>query len=208
MTSGPRIPRNPSAPPAPEANGKAALRKQLLAARRALEPGTRAAWDRELCTQVVAWWRASRAPALGVYWPLRDEPDLHPAYAELARLGVRLLLPVVVERHAALEFADWRIGEAMVKDGMGVAVPAELRLEPYPPALLVPCLGFNGARYRLGYGGGFYDRTLARAPRPATVGVAYACMQAEFAADSHDVALDVVITETRRQGLGQPLPDR
>lgn len=195
MRSDPRIPRNPARQPAPSASLKTVLRKRLLAARRALEPETRAQWDRALCDHVLAWQRQNKCEVLGVYWPLRDEPDLHPAYAELARRGVRLLLPVVVQRDAALEFAAWEIGEAMVRDAMGVAVPAELRMAPYPPALLVPCLGYNAHRYRLGYGGGFYDRTLAREPRPATVGIAYSCTQADFPDDSHDIALDAVLTE-------------
>ena len=195
MTSDPRIPRATTEPPAPAAISKADLRKQLLAARRGIDAPTRAAWDQAIVARVLAWWHQHRVGAIGVYWPLRDEPDLHAAYAELARLGVRLLLPVVVERHAALEFAQWQIGETMVKDAMGVAVPAQLRMEPYPPALLVPCLGFNRDGYRLGYGGGFYDRTLAHEPRPQTVGIAYACMGADFGSDAHDVALDYIVTE-------------
>ena len=193
MTSIPRIPRSDAVSPV----RKADLRKQLLAARRALDSDVRAAWDRAIGDQVVAWWRAEQPAALGVYWPLRDEPDLHAAYAELAHLGARLLLPVVVQKDAALEFAEWSIGEEMVKDKMGVAVPADLRLQAaYPPALLVPCLGFNPQGYRLGYGGGFYDRTLARhAPRPQTLGIAYQCLQVPFASDGHDVALDRIITE-------------
>ena len=175
---------------------KTDLRKQLLAARRALDASTRAAWDLAIGEQVIAWWQAARPAALGVYWPLRDEPDLQPAYAQLERLGARLLLPVVVEKHAALEFAEWRIGEDMVKDAMGVAVPADLRLQQaYPPALLVPCLGFSPQGYRLGYGGGFYDRTLARSPRPQTLGIAYQCLQVRFDGDGHDVALDRILTE-------------
>jgi 5,10-methenyltetrahydrofolate synthetase len=174
---------------------KADLRRQLLTARRALDAATRAAWDHAICAQVVAWWKDAQPAALGVYWPLRDEPDLHAAYAELARLGARLLLPVVVEKHQALEFAEWKIGETMVKDAMGVAVPADLRLTEYPPALLVPCLGFNPQGYRLGYGGGFYDRTLAREPRPRTLGIAYSCLGVKFSADAHDVALDRILTE-------------
>lgn len=194
MTSDPRIPRSASVSPVEKAD----LRKQLLTARRALDPATRAAWDRTIGDQVIAWWQAAQPAALGVYWPLRDEPDLHPAYAELARRGARLLLPVVVQKGAALEFAEWRIGEPMVKDTMGVAVPADLRLQAdYPPALLVPCLGFNPQGYRMGYGGGFYDRTLARhTPRPQTLGIAYACLQVQFAADGHDVALDRIVTES------------
>jgi 5,10-methenyltetrahydrofolate synthetase len=193
MTSIPRIPRSDAESPA----RKADLRKQLLAARRTIDSATRAAWDQAIGAQVVAWWKAAQPAALGVYWPLRDEPDLHAAYAELARLGARLLLPVVVQKDAALEFAEWRIGEEMVKDAMGVAVPADLRLQDaYPPALLVPCLGFNAQGYRLGYGGGFYDRTLARhAPRPQTLGIAYQCLQVQFDSDGHDVALDRIITE-------------
>src|SRR5471030_579969 len=196
MSSDPRIPRATTEPPAPAAIQKADLRRRLLAARRAIDAPTRAAWDHAIGARVLAWWHAQRVEALGVYWPLRDEPDLHAAYAELARLGARLLLPVVVEKHSALEFAEWRIGEAMVKDAMGVAVPAELRLrQAYPPALLVPCLGFNPQGYRLGYGGGFYDRTLARSPRPQTLGIAYQCLQVRFDSDGHDVALDRIITE-------------
>jgi 5,10-methenyltetrahydrofolate synthetase len=193
MTSMPRIPRSDAGSPA----RKADLRKQLLAARRTIDAATRAAWDRAIGEQVVAWWKAAQPAALGVYWPLRDEPDLHAAYAELARLGARLLLPVVVQKDAALEFAEWTIGEEMVKDAMGVAVPADLRLQAaYPPALLVPCLGFNPQGYRLGYGGGFYDRTLARhEPRPQTLGIAYQCLQVQFDSDGHDVALDRIITE-------------
>ncbi|RFP08370.1 5-formyltetrahydrofolate cyclo-ligase [Duganella sp. BJB475] len=190
------MPRATTAPPAPPAPQKADLRKQLLTARRALDATTRAAWNDAIGAQVIAWWKAAQPAALGVYWPLRDEPDLQAAYVELARLGARLLLPVVVEKHAALEFAEWRIGEAMVKDAMGVAVPADLRLQQaYPPALLVPCLGFNPQGYRLGYGGGFYDRTLARSPRPQTLGIAYQCLQIQFDSDGHDVALDRIITE-------------
>lgn len=194
MTSDPRIPRSDADSPVQKAD----LRQQLLSARRAIDSATRAAWDHAICAQVVAWWKAERPAALGVYWPLRDEPDLHPAYAELARLGARLLLPVVVQKHAALEFTEWQIGEAMVKDAMGVAVPAQLRLQTaYPPALLVPCLGFNPQRYRLGYGGGFYDRTLARhQPRPRTLGIAYQCLQVRFDSDGHDVALDRIVTES------------
>lgn len=199
MTSDPRIPRGTLAPLADttqkDALPKDGLRKQLLGTRRGIDALTREQWDRDICRHIVQWWHTARVPALGVYWPLRDEPDLHPAYAELARLGVLLLLPVVLKKDAALNFALWQIGEPLVKDAMGIAVPAELRIEPYPPALLVPCLGFNSQGYRLGYGGGFYDRTLEKEPRPATIGIAYSCLAADFGNDSHDVALGRIITE-------------
>lgn len=206
MSDTPRIPCGGAAEPAPTAHKttigdishKAALRKALLAARARIDPRRKAEWDAAIGAQVLAWWRARGMPAdalLGVYWPLRGEPDLAPAYAALADSGVRLALPVVVERDCALEFAAWSPGEALVRDAMGVAIPAELRMVARPQALLIPCLGFNQGRYRLGYGGGFYDRTLEVQPRPLTVGVAYRCLQADFASAPHDVALDLVITE-------------
>ncbi|MEH6433796.1 5-formyltetrahydrofolate cyclo-ligase [Massilia sp. DD77] len=174
---------------------KSALRSALKARRRAIDHATKLAWDDRIGAQVLAWWRAHPQAMLGVYWPLAGEPDLRPAYAELAQAGVRLALPVVLARDAALGFAEWIPGEPTVNDRLGVAVPAELRLVARPPALLVPCLGFNAQGYRLGYGGGFYDRTLEAQPRPRTLGIAYACQLAEFAGDVHDVPLDRVITE-------------
>ena len=199
MTGHSRIPCAPLAPPASagaaEKSDKQALRRKLAAVRAAVDPARRTAWDAAIGAHLVAWWRTRPVPALGVYWPLRAEADLSPAYAELAHAGVRLALPVVLARDAALGFADWRPGEAMVKDAMGVAVPADLRMVALPPALLVPCLGFNPHRFRLGYGGGYYDRTLAPTPRPFTLGIAYACLAAQFASAAHDVALDRIITE-------------
>lgn len=199
MTDESRIPRTPQAPPAPGApDDKVALRTSLLAARRALAPEDKALRDAAIGARMLDWWRCQAdagASVLGVYWPLRGEPDLTTAYAQLADRGVRLVLPVVLARDTALGFAEWRPGEAMEKDAMGVAVPAAARMALPPDALLVPCLGFNEGGYRLGYGGGYYDRTLASLPRPATAGIAYACQAARFAALPHDVALDVVITE-------------
>lgn len=196
MSGDPRIPCETAVLPAGSSTHKAALRKALLAARCALDPAQKAGWDAAIVARVLAWWRAHRSPALGVYWPLRGEPDLGAAYAELAQAGVRLALPVVTARDAPLAFTAWTPGEPMLKDGMGVAVPATLRPVPRPAALLVPCLGFNAQGYRLGYGGGYYDRTLAQAPRPLTLGVAYAFSAAAFATEPHDVALDAIVTET------------
>lgn len=174
---------------------KAALRRELKTLRASLDgPGKRER-DERIGAQVLAWWRHHRPSLLAVYWPLSGEPNLGDTYEALAREGARLALPVVVERHAPLAFAAWTPGEALVLDTMGVAVPLNLRTVARPPALLVPCLGFNEQGYRLGYGGGFYDRTLAPAPRPLTLGIAYACQQADFDADVHDVPLDTVITE-------------
>ena len=144
---------------------------------------------------MLAWCRHHHIDLLGVYWPIRGEPDLRSAYAELAASGVRLALPVVTERDAPLAFAEWFAGAALAKDAMNMTVPAPPRQLVQPQALLIPCVGFNADRMRLGYGGGYYDRTLERAPRPLTAGIAYAIGQADFSAAPHDVALDVIVTE-------------
>lgn len=179
---------------------KATLRKQLMALRAQWDPAAKASADAAIADAVLAWQADAGVHALGVYWPLRGEPELGEAYAALALRGVKLSLPVVLERDAALAFAHWEPGEPMVRDQMGVAVPRALRIVARPPALLVPCLGFNAERYRLGYGGGFYDRTLAPHPRPITVGIAYASLQVAFASAPHDVALDLVLTEYGQHG--------
>lgn len=175
---------------------KAALRKALRTARGALDPAIKVQWDARIGAQVVAWWRLRQVGAVGVYWPLAGEPDLRAAYAELHQAGVRLALPVVMERNAPLAFTEWTPGEPTIADEMGVQVPAALRFIARPPALLIPCLGFNAEGYRLGYGGGYYDRTLEAAPRPHTLGIAYSQQEAVFSHAPHDVPLDVIVTET------------
>jgi 5-formyltetrahydrofolate cyclo-ligase len=199
MTGTPRIPCGPCALPASDTSdtqsAKDLLRRSLAVLRAGIDPAQKGQWDAAIGAHLLAWWRTQPVPALGVYWPLRGEADLSLAYAELARSGVRLALPVVLARDAPLGFADWQPGEAMHRDEMGVAVPAALRMVERPPALLVPCLGFNENGYRLGYGGGYYDRTLAIEPRPYTLGIAYACLAARFASAPHDVPLDRIVTE-------------
>lgn len=188
----PRIARD--AIPVPMQN-KLELRRTLLAARTALAPDQRQLFDRRIGTKILQWWRTEQPAALGVYWPMRGEPDLHQAYASLSELGVQLALPVIVGDTAPLQFVRWTPGEALHKDRFGTSVPVAENALVQPQALLIPCLGFNAECFRLGYGGGFYDRTLAQEPRPRTLGVAYAFGEVDFANEIYDIALDMVITE-------------
>lgn len=174
---------------------KAALRRTLLASRQALAAEVRRQANAAISTRVLAWLNANPVQTLGVYWPIRGEPDLRALYETLAARGVELALPIVAARDAPLVFVRWQPGDAMIKDAFGVMVPQDTAAVLRPDVLLIPCVGFNADNIRLGYGGGFYDRTLAVLPRPAAVGISYRCCRAEFGADAHDVALDEVITE-------------
>lgn len=172
---------------------KSALRTALLAARKEMTPAAKAAAEAVICSRLLAWLQTNQVQSIGVYHPIRQEPDLHPAYNALSAQGVHLSLPIIRGKELPLEFVRWTPGETLVKDAMGTSAPAQGALVQ-PQALLIPCLGFNAARLRLGYGGGFYDRTLAQTARPLAIGIAYGDALVEFEGEAHDIALDVIIT--------------
>ena len=162
-----------------------------------MTPAAKAAAEAIICSRLLDWLQRNPVASLGVYHPIRQEPDLHPAYNALAAQGVHLSLPIIRGKEAPLEFVRWTPGETLVKDAMGTSVPAHGETA-HPQALLIPCLGFNAARLRLGYGGGFYDRTLARlrAIKPVVaVGVAYDELKVDAVPHLHyDQPLDWVLT--------------
>lgn len=178
---------------------KAALRRRMLAHRQAISGEVRLHLDAAIGERVLAWWSAHRIGTLGVYLPIRGEPDLRKIYEELARRGTRLALPLA-ERDNPLRFAAWKPGDALGKDAFGVPAPLAPHVIEEPDALLIPCVGFNAQHFRLGYGGGFYDRTLVAVScptlRPIAIGIAYEINHCDFVEDAHDVALDAIITET------------
>jgi 5-formyltetrahydrofolate cyclo-ligase len=173
---------------------KTELRRSLLEARSALAADLRAHCDIAITDRLHRWLKDNPIQVLGVYWPIRSEPDLRALYADLSREGITLALPVVVDKEAPLGFAEWTPGDALTVDAYGVPTPVKHKLIQ-PEGLLIPCVGFNADNIRLGYGAGFYDRTLAAAPRPFAIGIAYASARTSFNADPHDVALDVIITD-------------
>ena len=200
MTNQPRIACEPTATVAPAAHlqgrSKAQLRQELLALRARLTAEARQARDAAIGYGLQAWLHAHPVALLGVYWPIRAEPDLQPVYAALTAAGVGLALPVMTGAGLPLQFAAWTPGEALVFDRWDIATPQSINLVT-PQALLIPCIGFTPQHHRLGYGGGFYDRTLARQPRPLAIGIAGADTCVDFAADAFDIAMDVMITEAR-----------
>lgn len=171
------------------------LRRSLLKARQSISTEARADNDKAIAAAVIAWLAAHPVQCLGVYWPMRGEPDLRDAYATLAAQGIALALPLSAVRNTPLRFAAWKPGDALRTDAMGISVPEATAPIVDPDALLIPCVGFNAARIRLGYGGGYYDRTLACNPKPLAIGVAYKLVLAQFPGEEHDIPLDAIFTE-------------
>ncbi|MDP9109833.1 MAG: 5-formyltetrahydrofolate cyclo-ligase [Pseudomonadota bacterium] len=175
---------------------KAALRKRLLLLRNSLPPDQRASAESALRDHLAAWQQRRALTTLAVFMPLRGEPDLMPLYRALARGGLQLLLPVVRAPDEPLAFAAWTPEQSMQRDVCGIPVPADPPCFITPEAIWVPCVGFNAARYRLGYGGGFYDRTLSGLSDVSTLGVAFDCGATDIEVAAHDIALQAIMTES------------
>ena len=131
------------------------------------------------------------------YWPMRDEFDVRPLLAALHERGHPCALPVVMGRGLPLVFRAWKPGDALVEAAFGTRVPPDDATVVTPELLLVPLLAFDDRGYRLGYGGGFYDRSLARLKSPIAVGCAYDAQRVDdLPIDDHDRRLDWIVTET------------
>lgn len=191
------------APEAAVAAQRAAMRKHALAARQALDPALRHARTQQLVGHLDALVRELAPATLGFCWPYRAEPDLRDWVEGWLRAapGRVAALPVVLERHAAMSFRPWVPGEEMPLDRHGIPHPA--RGENFMPEIvLVPLNAFDDAGYRLGYGGGYFDRTLERSPTLA-VGVGFELGRVASALPQpHDRPMDWIVTE---RGASRPV---
>jgi 5-formyltetrahydrofolate cyclo-ligase len=130
------------------------------------------------------------------FWPMGDEIDIRPLMRRLEAAGHALALPVTTPRGQPLVFRRWRFGDPLVPGRFDTSVPPESAPTVTPDALLVPLLAFDAGGLRLGYGGGYYDRTLAGLPGAWALGVAFAGQQvAKVPAGAHDVPLHGIATE-------------
>ncbi len=174
---------------------KSELRASLIAARRRMPADVKAQADARIIARVAHWLDAHQVRLLGGYLAMAGEPELAPLYAMLAERGVQVAMPVVVERHHALRFVLWQPGDALARDASGTLAPVARDGFVRPDAVIAPCVGYTDGKLRLGYGGGYFDRTLAEKPRPLAVGVAYAIAKVDFDADAYDVPLDEIVTD-------------
>ena len=175
---------------------KKLLRRQLQAERQAMHDRHQRSVHLQ---EVLRVWLVSRQEnTIGAYWPIKGEFDALPALFRWSEAipQRRIGLPVINRDTKQLRCHTWYPGCAMEVDAYGIPKPKDTEAFE-PQLLLVPCVGFGPEGLRLGYGGGFYDRTLAAlAPRPVTVGVGYAHgLVPWLKGEAHDMPLDVMLTE-------------
>ena len=166
------------------------MRRAMLAVRATCDPGVGA----ELARHVLAECRFPKGVVVAGFWPIGQEIDIRPLLTALAGLGYAVVLPETPSRGHPLLFRHWQPGTVMVPERFGTLRPdGDVAT---PDVLLVPLLAFDLAGRRLGYGGGYYDRTLAMLPGARAIGCAYAAQQVETVpAEPHDIRLNAVATE-------------
>ena len=181
---------------------KKALRKALIQQR--LDMADRAE-RADLLQRVLRIWLFDRKDTvIGAYWPIKGEFDPLPALHRWKEDGEllddplrrRIGLPVVGKVSKTLQFHAWYPGCHMEEDDYNIPKPKDTEVV-MPTLLFVPCLGYGPGGYRLGYGGGFYDRTLAAIqPKPFTLGLGFAQgFLPDLEPEPHDVPLDAVLNE-------------
>ena len=177
---------------------KAELRKQAFLDREQAWQGNPEAGE-ALKRHLIEALSVPPGVALSGYWPLPGEMDVRPALQHYHREGHRIGLPVVTGKYQPLLFRSWHPEAALVKGDFRVMTPPPEAPDIVPSILLVPLLAFDPDGYRLGYGGGFYDRTLAKLRTEAhavAVGIAYAAQEVPAVPrGAFDQPLDFVVTE-------------
>ncbi|MDA8252410.1 MAG: 5-formyltetrahydrofolate cyclo-ligase [Rhodospirillales bacterium] len=171
-------------------------RRRLIEERVAIDAGERRHRTNAIEAHLSQFIGVLAGRSVSAYWPFRGEPDLRHWMESLAERGGSCALPVVIRKNAPLVFRAWHKGSKLAAGVWNIPVPAE-GAEVVPDIVVAPLVGFDRACYRLGYGGGFYDRTLAAlSPRPMIIGVGYA--QAAITNINplpHDIPMDVIVTE-------------
>jgi 5-formyltetrahydrofolate cyclo-ligase len=183
-----------------------AERQRLVALRTAAPPVERRRWGQEIEARLRSFFTERPAVVVGVYWPIRAEFDPRPLIDWLIGRGSVVALPVVVDKNGPLEYRTWRPGEKLVDGVWDIPVP-QTRNVVVPRAVLAPLVGFDRQCYRLGNGGGYFDRTLAALePRPLAIGVGFELSHIEtIYPQPFDIPMDIIVTEAeirRRSNRG------
>jgi 5-formyltetrahydrofolate cyclo-ligase len=173
-----------------------AERQRLLALRTATAPDERRVLGQQIEARLRVLLQERPGIILGVYWPFQAEFDPRPLIDWLIAAGSAVALPVVVDKKGPLEYRAWRPGDKLIDGVWGIPTPERRRIV-VPQAVLAPLVGFDRDCYRLGYGGGYFDRTLAAlVPRPWAIGVGFELSRLEtIYPQDFDIPMDLIVTE-------------
>jgi 5-formyltetrahydrofolate cyclo-ligase len=178
---------------------KAALRQEALSRRNAESAEVATALANRLAATGMDMALSVKPRWISAYYAIRNEPSTLPLLEKLAAAGFSTALPVTGPRNSALVFRAWSPGDPTLQGKMAICEPMPEAPEVDPDLLFVPLAAFDRTGNRIGYGAGFYDRTLAklRATKPVrAIGVAFACQEiAEVPHEAHDERLDFILTE-------------
>jgi 5-formyltetrahydrofolate cyclo-ligase len=183
-----------------------AQRARLVALRLSYSEDARKDWTARIMQRLEATAMAADGP-ISVYWPFRGEPDLRPLMRRLASAGKTVCLPAVVQPRWPLEFRPWMPKCEMELGVWNIPIP-KTNERVTPALLLAPVIGFDTSGYRLGYGGGFYDRTLAALTGPRVViGIGFDCAEIpSIGPHRFDIPMDRVVTESGFRTLARMSP--
>ncbi|WP_420006390.1 5-formyltetrahydrofolate cyclo-ligase [Arenibacterium sp. LLYu02] len=183
------------------ARWRTAERKRLREERRTLSSSqrtiARAAMMAGLDRLFAAHFAGIGDVVVAFYWPIKDEPDLRPLMVQMQASGRSIALPLVETRAAPLVFRLWTPETRMERGHWNIPVPPRDAPEVMPDVVLAPLMGWDSEGYRLGYGGGYFDRTLAAlSPRPFSIGVGLAAAKLPtIYPQPHDIPMDVILTD-------------
>lgn len=182
-------------PPVPATDPRAALRQQLLVQRKAWFASAAAVPQRAaLAAYLRDVLRQLEPECLGLYWPFESEFNAVEVCLEDESLNdTELALPFAFKSPRHMEFRLWEGEAPTLRDECGILTASGPAV--VPDVVLVPCLGYTREAYRLGYGGGFFDRWLAEHPGVTAVGLAWSIGECSFAPEAHDRALAVIVSE-------------
>lgn len=173
-----------------------AQRDTLVAARLQIDAVTLRQWQANIDQRLEQYFAELTIGVIAFCWPIKNEYDARPLVKRLRERGAVTALPVVVAPRTPLEFRAWHPGVELARGALDIPYPKDGN-SVVPDTLLVPMNGFDTGGYRLGYGAGFFDRTLAGLPtRPRTIGVAYEIARLEtIRPQPYDIPMDFVVTE-------------
>lgn len=176
---------------------KAALRLKARSNRAAILSSTRSDAAKAVAGHFFTAVTLAPRDIVAGYWRIKDEMDCQPILVRLMDSFQPVCLPVVLGDEQPLELRLWEQGAPLYEAGFGTLAPSELAPQVEPDVILMPLLGFDKRGTRLGYGGGYYDRTLERlSRRPRLIGLAFAAQELEdIPREAHDVPLDTIVTE-------------